>query len=876
MKVRVFFCGLFTSSIFLFASCKQTVLIHEAVLVEETAEKGNLWRFVENSLIDWTFGVWLAIDLIVALLIWQQGYKLLEWFRHKPMSAKVVTILAFLCLLFMFGCISQDLNNQKYGGWFALPVALAIGSTIVVIWSLIQRYRYRLRKDERQTIPESYRRQRNLVLLAKVMFWIWCCGWVIYFVAIGVAKQPHVGAEVLLRSAVASLDLFWMDIDSNILDAIKGHDVLKGMVVCASFAAVICLATLILSLVLSRLMAYLHIRHISINSQQNHIYVFFGLNEASKLLAKDIYDKDLHSVIVFVENSLAGETEQDEDKTDGWKNIVSMLTHRRQTFIDADENERRALAIASCDICSLEKDDSNIWGNIGLETIKNLLQKLSSVENGQLHVFFLSENRDSNVRSTAILAKDEMVNNPSFKTTIYCHARRNGVNKVIEDLGIDEEKRTEVRILDSSHLALEHLKQKAENHPVNFVTVRTLNEENPGSVSSEFTSLVMGFGETGQEAVEFLYEYGAFVHQDASAQDSKRSPFCCHVVDSEMEKLEGNFIAGIPAVKYNICNHNSSSIYKLAEEDPNGLIMFYSYDYRSIDFIKKVLDPIAEKLNYVVVAIGDDEQNITVAVEILRQVRKKRDNLDNFCIYVRAYEKGTFKHLDEIAQHYNLRLSTDGENPVEKIVLFGQNDKIYTYNLIVKDKYQEDGRQYYEAYRSLQIDPNNDEGDWDKRRKDTMTSKRGTKWERMSKIRRKESQDRSNALHAHTKMMLLKKAVGKDKVKDYVLRALSSRTGKESTIDYPQLNRLEKLLMLNLAMTEHLRWNAAHEMLGYVNNTNGHGCDERTKQHNCLKPWQDLDNESHNAGYPVDFKLYDFGVVETSFKLYLTNNINPK
>lgn len=874
IKTNITLCAV---AALLLTSCKQTVQIHEAVLIDDAAEKSNLWGFVENSLMDWTFGVWLAVDLIVALLLWQQGYKLLEWFRHKPMSAKVVTILAFLCLLFVFGCISQDLNNQKYGGWFALPVALAIGSTIVVICSLIQRYRYRLRKDEKQTIPESYRRQRNLVLLAKVMFWIWCCGWVIYFVAIGIAKQPHVGAEVLLRSAVASLDLFWMDIDSNILDAIKGHDVLKGMVVCASFAAVICLATLILSLVISRLMAYLHIRHLSINNQMNHLYVFFGLNEASKLLSKDVYDQDPHSVIVFVENSLAGEAEQDEDKTDGWKNIVSMLTHRRQTFIDAEENERRALAIASCDICSLEKDTPNIWGNIGLETIKNLLQKLSSVENAQLHVFFLSENRDSNVRSTAILARDEMINNPNYKTIIYCHARRNGVNKVIEDMGIDEEKRTEIRILDSSHLAMEHLKQKAENHPVNYVTVRTLKEVNPGTVSSEFTSLVMGFGETGQEAVNFLYEYSAFVDKDTSTQDSKRSPFSCHIVDSEMRKLEGNFIAGIPAVKYAICNYetncNSSVEGENADED-KSLLRFYSYDYRSMEFITKVLDPIVEKLNYVVVAIGDDEQNITVAVEILRQVRKKRMNLDNFCIYVRAYEKGTFKHLDEIAKHYNLRLSTDGEKPVEKIVLFGQNDKIYTYNLIVKDKYQEDGRLYYETYRSLQIDPNNDEGDWDKRRRDTMTSKKGTKWERMSKIRRKESQDRSNALHAYTKIMLLEKAVGKNGAKDFALRALGGRIGKEGTIDYPQLKGQEKTLMLNLSMTEHLRWNAAHEMLGYVNNIYGHGCDERTKQHNCLKPWQDLDNESHNAGYQVDFKLFDFGVVETSFKLYLNNNLS--
>ena len=33
---------------------------------------------------------------------------------------------------------------------------------------------------------------------------------------------------------------------------------------------------------------------------------------------------------------------------------------------------------------------------------------------------------------------------------------------------------------------------------------------------------------------------------------------------------------------------------------------------------------------YVVVAIGDDEKNMTIAVEILRYIRRKRANLDNF------------------------------------------------------------------------------------------------------------------------------------------------------------------------------------------------------------------------------------------------------
>lgn len=871
-KVNVLFAFL----CLLLSSCKHAIIVHGAASVDGTVPKEDLSDFVFNSLINRSFSIWLVFFWVVACVFWMYGYNILERFRQRTMSVKVLTILSILAFFFYIGCIPQPLDSQQYGGWFAFPVAMAIGSTAVVVFAIIKRFIYKKKiQEDEHKLPSSFRRQRNLVLLAKVMVWIWCCGWVIYFVAIGVSNKPHVGAELLFRSAVASLDLFWMDIDSSILDVIKSHDVLKGMLVCVSFAAVLCLALLIMSLVMSRLMAYLHLMHISINTSQNHLYVFFGLNEPSKLLANDIYTKDPHSVIVFVENSLAGEAEQDEDKTDGWKNIVGMLTHRRKTFADAGENERRALAIASCDICSLEGENKDIWGNVGLSTIKRLLRKLSSVDGAELHVFFLSEDRDFNVRATAIIANDDLVNAPQYPSVIYCHAHRNGVNRIIEDMGIADDRRTEVRLLDSSHLAMEHLKQKAESHPVNFVKVETLEEKNPGSVSSEFVSLVMGFGETGQEAVNFLYEYGAFVDQNATPLKSFRSPFFCHVVDCNMEKIEGNFIANHPSI---ICKNCRG----FGRHD--ALVKFYSYDYSSEDFYTNVLDPIAEKLNYVVVAIGDDEMNITVAVEILKYVRRQRENLDNFCIYVRAYEKGTFRHLSKIADHYNLRLSSDGCEPVQKIVLFGQNEQIYTYNLVVKDEYQECGRLYYETYRSLQIDPQNDDGPWDKRRKDVMKpNKKSTKWERMSKIRRKESQDRSNALHAHTKILLLEKAVDKDKAvgkvkaKDIAQRVLSGRMGQQASIDYPLLaDNAEKKLMLNMAMCEHLRWNAAHELMGYVNNTKDHKCDERTKQHNCLKPWEELDNESNNAGYPIDYKLFDYGVVETSLKLYLTNNINHK
>ena len=854
----------------LFASCRQTVVIHEAVLIDEPATKSSLLGFIWTSLLGWSFFLWLTIFLLATLFFWKNGYRVLKWFKGIHFSSKIVITILLFAIIYAIGCVPHDVNNQNYGGWFALPVLTIIASTTIVIKSLVSRYRFRLsNKNDNSPLPEIVRRRRNLLLLFKVMFWVWSCGWLFYFLAIGIVRMPHVGDEVLLRSAIASLNLFLMNIDSTIISEIQGHDILKGLISCAGLTAVFCTILLILSLVLYRLSAYLHIRHIQINSEHNHIYLFFGINDASKLLAKSIYNDDKgdpNSVIVFVDSVQDSNSEQDDDKVDGWKHIVNLFTHRRKAFMAVKEDDRNALAISNCDICSLEDATKDVLSNIGVEQVKRLIKKLQGINNAQLHIFFLSEDRENNVRSTAILAHDDLIGSKDFQTTIYCHARRNTINRVIEDLGLGSERKIDIKILDSSHLAIEQLKRNVKNHPVNYVSVDKIDGKNPGSVTSEFVSLVMGFGETGQEAVEFLYEYGAFVDKDATEYDSKRSPFCCYVLDNDMEKLEGHFISGIPAVKCRRCNpyRNCKHEVDYSANPDDCVIAFFPFDYRSDEFFIKILDRITEKLNYVVVAIGDDEDNMTAAVEILRYVRKKRGNLDNFCIYVRAYEKGSFKHLSDIANHYNRRLRKNDNENLEKIVLFGQNEFIYTYDLVVKNKYLEEGRKYYDTYRQLN-DPSNKET-WEERHNRILHSEKGTKWERLSEIKRKEGQDLSNALHKCTKIRLLEKTVGPENAKDFALRALEQRTGHQTGITYPHLSPSENRLMLNLAMCEHLRWNAAHEMLGYENNVSDeHKCNELTKKHNCLKDWQNIDDESDATGY--DYKAYDFGVVDTRFTL---------
>ena len=58
---------------------------------------------------------------------------------------------------------------------------------------------------------------------------------------------------------------------------------------------------------------------------------------------------------------------------------------------------------------------------------------------------------------------------------------------------------------------------------------------------SGFKSMILGFGETGQDALAFLYEYGAFV-----GKDKKKVPFVCHVFDNQMDKFMKGIRSHIP------------------------------------------------------------------------------------------------------------------------------------------------------------------------------------------------------------------------------------------------------------------------------------------------------------------------------------------
>ena len=613
-------------------------------------------------------------------------------------------------------------------------------------------------------------------------------------------------------------------------------------------------------------------------------YLFWGMNDGTYHLAKSInhrHDKEDdndYRIIIVRTNS--------HEESDGNQNVINRLFN----FLSLKSKDMEKLRdlrkycivsnsfvnLAKLDVASLKTND--IFKELGISSIKKLIDKKTSDE---IHLFFLSEEEQDNIQSIANIKQDCTL--LRHNVHYYCHARYNSVNRVIEDL--DFLPNASLRIVDSSHLSIECLKRNPEWQPINFVDID--KDKNIGTVTTPFTSLIIGFGETGKDALRFLYEFGAFVDADKS-NGTRRSKFICHVVDKQMDSIKGPFLNASPEV------------FKAQNADGSGpMVNLYAIDYNSDEFYNKLLPKITSALNYVVIATGDDEANMTLAVRILKYVRREGRDFSQLRIFVRSYKSVLYPHMNEIANHYN--------EDEERIVLFGHDEQLYTYSMIVEDEFEKRGRDYYEAYRTL--NPQYDEeGSWEQRRKkllgliklkrtgfDPVTGCACFKEEPvvhpskpslsdLQKLRRKETQDRANAMHESTKMKVLETVINDwysslvpklytfteiNNRRIVVVNRLKQNSGlKTKGVNYAVEEQEQKLLD-NLAKLEHLRWKASHEVMGYTPMpssvpSNERGCDETRGWHNCLIAWEELDAESDKISYVEDYKAFDYAVVETT------------
>lgn len=780
--------------------------------------------------------------------------------------------LLIIAVALIFSLISV---SDAFGFWLTVGLLLAGGTTLLC--SLVLQLKNAIIKP----VHRLYAKDFYLKFMATLMGFFLIVGTLLYmYVFYTISNDPRILEEVdheihfsnveyLLRSLICSLDLFMLDVDSNILDRLDGDATLKGWLTIQAVLSFACTVAMLIGLVYSRLNAYYKLHYATkIKDSNNHLYLFFGNNEPTELLIKDIVKNDDKAIAIIIDEANVKEEDNDE-----WEGIVGLISHKPKIFKTAEKIGAH-VAISGQQLDHIDdevaaREDFDAFGYLGLSKIKKLIQKLPQTHNPQLHIFFMGEDEELNIRNIIALAKDATITsvakNKELYHRIYCHARFNGPNRVIQDVAL--KKHLNIKIIDSSHIAIELLKFDPSCHPVNVVKV---SDNNLATVDSPLKTLIVGFGEVGRDAFRFLYEFGAFVN---SKNPNIRSRFECVIVDKDINDIKGTFMASMPGI------FSSEPLGMMG----NSSFKFVNADYHSKEFYDNVLYQyrFLEEVNYIVISIGNNDEAIALASRIFNQVRRVREDISNLRIFVRCTDNNKVEGIQKIADHYNYGYD-EGEKNIPVIQIFGQPEKTYTYDLVVSDRLIEWGKLFHEKYCAL----SGDSDSWDARHR-RLTETGIPDIEKLRKLRRQESQDRANALHAGTKMILLKKAINQLAKENnttvdwymFLLRYFKADgtpnvIGSKTNIHYPELTDKENKVILHLAMLEHLRWNAAHELLGYVFNETKTSCDERTMKHNCLCPWNKLDFQSDHSGY--DYKKFDFCVVDTTISLHKDNLLYPK
>ena len=272
------------------------------------------------------------------------------------------------------------------------------------------------------------------------------------------------------------------------------------------------------------------------------------------------------------------------------------------------------------------------------------------------------------------------------------------------------------------------------------------------------------------------------------------------------------------------------------------------------------MEKLIKELDYVVIAVGSDEVGMQLAVDLYEFAY--RHQKQDFSIFVRAYTAASEQRMESIARYYTEKNKIMNS----RLEVFGQVRNQYTYDNIIRETILKEAIMFYDSYNKV-----NDEKkakSWEVRHQINEDPNLIT-LDKVYNVRRKEAQDMANSIHKKTKIDLIGNNL--NTIRSLHLFYNDKKTCEEN-LGKEEFKRIE-LIAENLAITEHVRWVAAHELLGYTfpNPKPAILCgrqDHIAKTHECLIGWDELDQlDSDNN--PCDYRKYDHMVVKTSVALAL-------
>jgi hypothetical protein len=507
------------------------------------------------------------------------------------------------------------------------------------------------------------------------------------------------------------------------------------------------------------------------NAENN--YIFFGVNQASISLAKDILineERAQKSLVIFIE------TEISEDEKNMLNPILKMgaIMIGKESFIDKLVLKNEEMMMNLQRESHADNKTSTSYGDFlsSPRIVKCILKRKS-------HFFFFLEDEELNIRHAENIMQE--LNELSIKEgenkdfVLYVRTLAQDYLEDGYDQIILERNSIEVRYLNDTLIAARKLVK--DNSPVDFVRPNIKK----AIAQDDFTPLIIGFGGIGQSVLRKLVEMGNFLGNE----------FRAIIVDENMNKIVGRFENRFPGLSKN---------YTLEfKNQSTGEKSFYENLINQPEFLK-----------YVVISLGNDETNTLLAIEIKNLA--KRLNVP-YTIFI---------HLDD-ENRYDILLENKKKSD-PNLIVFGRTASIFNYNDIIDNTLYNKAKRIHEIYTSH-----------------SDTNRRQKEWNDLERI--KQLSNISVMEHLPIKCKLI--GLSKHDIVEFESEAkFAESLGSD---------RLE-----NMAIGEHLRWNAQYFANGWDTLPLAEiGKDNKVNErrlHGCLVDWDKLD-EVEKRSYEV--KIYD-------------------
>lgn len=381
-------------------------------------------------------------------------------------------------------------------------------------------------------------------------------------------------------------------------------------------------------------------RKIKQNKDTDANYIFWGINNASFTLAKDLLKNQQNRLVIFIKNS-----KKHEDQLLFYKaSKLGAVIVTKESFFDKLSIKNEEFLVNTHENNEPE-NEINFYENNFLQTHK-LIDCIKARDN---HIFLFSNNEEGNTYAAQSIIHELETIGMDLQTTIYIRTiAQSYLEEQFFTCKISNKEKIKIQFINDAQIAAQQL--ILHNPPVIYVDPDT----SLSVARKDFKPLILGFGLIGQACFRKLVEMGQFINSEFSAL----------IVDQNMSKLKGRFSFNYPGL---IKNYRIEFFEVLF-----GHTNFY-------DLFEKQTNHF-EHFMYTVISLGDDKLNMQTAIELSKLAKRHDKSLK---VFIHLNDENNYSHL----------LANSPE-----LVCFGYDSEVFTELNIIQREMEERARYNHELY----------------------------------------------------------------------------------------------------------------------------------------------------------------------------------